>query len=217
MKRISQQIASRLPTYEGDSMNRKNITWLLLLLSFATFSAHAVQLNEIRIDQGGSDLDEYFELTGNPGESMAGLTYLVIGDGSTGSGTIEAVIDLNAEQITASGFFTAAEASFTLGTADLTTSLNFENSDNVTHMLVSGFTGASGDDIDADDDGVIDNMPFASIVDSVALKENDFGEQLYSTTIVGPDGNFVPAHVFLCGDGWEIFDFCLVTNDNPGA
>lgn len=198
-------------------MNRKNTTWLLLLLSFATFSAHAVQLNEIRIDQGGSDLDEYFELTGNPGESMAGLTYLVIGDGSTGSGTIEAVIDLNAEQITASGFFTAAEASFTLATADLTTTLNFENSDNVTHMLVSGFTGSQGDDIDADDDGVIDNMPYGSIVDSVALKENDFGEHLYSSTIVGPDGNFVPAHVFLCDDGWEIGDFGLGTNDTPGA
>ncbi len=49
---------------------------------------------------------------------------------------IEAVVDLASQSIPAGGYFVAAESTFTLGTADLTTNLNFENSDNVTHLLV---------------------------------------------------------------------------------
>ena len=53
-----------------------------------------VSINEIRIDQPSTDIDEYFELAGSAGTSLTGMTYLVIGDGSGGSGTIEAVVDL---------------------------------------------------------------------------------------------------------------------------
>jgi hypothetical protein len=80
----------------------------------------------------------------------------VIGDGSGGSGTVEAIVSLDGKVIGANGFFLAAESSFSLGTANLTTSLNFENSENVTHLLVSNFTGANGDDLDTDDDGLLD-------------------------------------------------------------
>ena len=112
-------------------------TALLLLLVPVVFAGPAV-INEIRIDQPGSDVDEYFELSGPAGESLDGLTYLVIGDGTGGSGVIEAVVDLSGATIPAGGFFVAAEASFTLGTADLTTSLGFENSDNVPPGRVIG-------------------------------------------------------------------------------
>ena len=69
---------------------------------------------------------------------------------------IEAVVDLSGQAIPGSGYFVMAESTFSLGTADYVTSLNFENSDNVTHLLVSGFSGADGDDLDTDDDGVSD-------------------------------------------------------------
>ncbi len=108
----------------------------------AAQGAPDVVINEIRIDQGGSDNDEYFELKGGSGTSLDGLTYLVIGDGTVGSGVVEAVVDLTGSVISGGNFFVAAEATFSLATADLTTSLNFENSDNVTHLLVYGFTGA---------------------------------------------------------------------------
>jgi len=175
-----------------------------LLIAVSTSSAHAVQINEIRIDQPSSDNDEYFELQGSAGESLEGLTYLVIGDGTGASGTIEAVVDLSGQALDASGLFVAAESTFTLATANLTANLNFENSDNVTHLLVRGFVGANGDDLDMDDDGMLDTLPWVSIEDSVALKENDSGELLYSDNIVGPDGTSVPGHVYRCGDGFEI-------------
>ena len=176
-------------------------------------SSGGVIINEIRIDQPGTDVDEYFELAGAAGTSLDGLTYVVIGDGAGGSGVIEAVVDLTGNSIGASGFFVAAEPTFTLGVPDLVTNLNFENSDNVTHLLVTGFSGAPGDDLDDDDDCVLDSTPWTSVVDSIALieEENPPGgtECHYGPPTVGPDGPFVPGHVYRCHPAglWTIGSF----------
>jgi uncharacterized repeat protein (TIGR01451 family) len=177
-----------------------------------------VTINEIRTDQPSNDNDEYFELAGSAGTPLTGFTYLVIGDGTGGSGTIEAVVDLSGQSIPASGFFVAAENTFTLGTADLTTDLNFENDDNITHLLVFGFTGGDDQDLDTDDDGTLDIEPWLAIIDSVALIQTvGSGELVYSTTVVGPDGIYAPGHIYLCSSGWKIGDFDPVTGlDTPG-
>ncbi|MDW7693362.1 lamin tail domain-containing protein [Flammeovirgaceae bacterium SG7u.111] len=180
----------------------------------------SVKINEIRVDQPSSDDDEYFELAGAANTSLDELTYLVIGDGPGGSGTIENVTSLAGQSIDSSGYFVAAEATFgALGTADFTTDLNFENSDNVTHLLVKGFTGTNGDDLDTDDDGVLDTTPWESIIDEVALVETvGSGEMVYSSTTVGPDGTFVPSHVYLSEGVWKIGGFDLIDGtDTPGA
>ncbi|MHC5024853.1 MAG: PEP-CTERM sorting domain-containing protein [Planctomycetota bacterium] len=188
----------------------------------------AVSINEIRIDQPSTDNDEYFELFGTAGESLSGLWYIVIGDGATASGTVEAVIDLSGQSLDGSGFFFAAEDADTFGAeADLFSSglLNFENSDNVTHLLVSGFSGSNGDDLDIDDDGVLDVTPWTNVLDSVSLIETfdapGSGEWWYSPTTVGPDGTFVPAHVYRETDGtgdWLIGQFDPIGGlDTPGG
>lgn len=198
----------------------------VLLIALATIAAlipattaiaagEGLTINEIRIDQPSTDTDEFFELSGEADASLDGLTYLVIGDGTGGSGVIEAVVDLDGIAIDADGLFLAAESSFTLGTPDLETSLDFENSDNVTHLLVTDFAGSNGDDLDTDDDGTLDTTPWATIVDSVALYVSDDSELYYSSTVVGPDGDFVPGHVFDCDDGWRIGDFGGADN-TPG-
>lgn len=189
------------------------------LLAFAS-QANAALINEIRIDQPSADDDEYFELFGTPGESLDSLTYIVLGDGAGGSGVIESVTSLAGLSLNSSGYFLAAEGTFTLAVADLTTSLNFENSDNVTHMLVADFTGADGDDLDTDDDGVFDVTPWSSIADSVSLVEADPGELPYSSTVVGPDGTFVPGHVYRSPDGgdWVIGSFSTgEVTETPGT
>ncbi|MBN1976442.1 MAG: DUF11 domain-containing protein, partial [Anaerolineae bacterium] len=111
------------------------------------------------------------------------------------------------------------ESTFSLGgTADLTTSLNFENSDNVTHLLVRGFAGASGDDLDTNDDGTLDNTPWSSVEDCVALLETvGSGDLTYCATTVGPDGSFVPGHAYRCSPGWFIGQFDPAGGaDTPG-
>ena len=58
--------------------------------------------------------------------------------------------------------------------------------------------------------------------DSVALVETvGSGDQVYSSTTVGPDGSYVPGHVYRCPNGtgsWTIGAFDPVGgNDTPGA
>ena len=200
------------------------LAFLVTFVASGTTSAQTtdISINEIRIDQPSTDNDEYFELAGNAGASLDGLTYLVIGDGASadGSGVIENVTDLSGQTIGSTGFFVAAESSFTLGSADLVTGLNFENSDNVTHLLVAGFSGASGDDLDVDDDGTLDVTPWTEMLDLIALVEEEnppsSTEYHYGPPSVGPDGFFVPGHAYLCEDGWRIGEFGG-GDDTPGA
>jgi len=206
------KVASVDPTVGDDSVGAANPT--------CSTSTQPIQINEIRIDQGGIDNDEYFEIAGAAGASLAGYTYVVIGDGTGGSGVIEAVVDLSALSIPADGYLLVTEPTFTLagGPGDFVTAasgLNFENSDNVTHMLVTGFTGANGQDLDTNNDGVLDLTPWTEITDSVAVIIGTPGsgsnEFIYSTTVVGPNGGFSPSQVYRCfpnGD-WKIGTFLV--------
>lgn len=167
-----------------------------------------IAINEIRIDQGGGDSDEYVEISGPAGASLDGLSYVVIGDGTGGSGVVEEVVDLSGATIGPDGNFLVASGDFRIGVGevDLVADLNFENSDNVTHLLVADFTGAPGDDLDTDDDGTFDTVPWSEVVDGVALVESfGSGDAIYSETTVGPDGSFVPGHVYRSPDGGGAF------------
>lgn len=225
------------------------IAWSVLVAIVFSHVAVAVQINEIRIDQPGQDNDEYFELVGSPGESLDGLTYLVIGDntelrGNSSDGIIEMALDLSGLEIPNSGFFLAARGSFSIGliAPDWITSLNFENPDNVTHLLVEGFTGADGMDLDTDnpvgnanapgiDDGVLDVLPWTNVVDAVGIVGNRNPEPgaadwFYGDALgfvdVGPAGSFAPAHVYRetnANSPWVIGTFSptdMAAHDTPG-
>lgn len=127
-----------------------------MTLAMTMVSSHAVQINEIRIDQPSSDVDEYFELKGSPNESLDGLSYIVIGDGSTGDGTLDTAVSLDGLRLNSEGLLLIAKSTLTLATPELVRSFSFENSDNVTHALINNLTVSSGDDLDTDDDGVLD-------------------------------------------------------------
>jgi hypothetical protein len=202
-----------------------------------------ITINEVRIDQGGSDADEYFELNGAPGASLDGLWYIVIGDhGSTQgaggngsrSGAVEYALNLTGSTIPADGFFLAASNTFGAGAISGSVDLNvgtfaFENSDNVTHMLVRDFTGAQGDALDSGTpDGVIDVTPWSAVLDSISLVENagppgtNADEFDYTGQFgpgIGPDGNFVPGHIYRSNDGnsaWAIGLFSIDGGNGAG-
>ena len=215
-----------------DRLVRKPSGWILgvgslvllqlLVVSPIVFAGETsvVDISEIRIDQVSTDNDEYVELKGTPAASLAGLTYLVLGDGaSDNGGTIEEVTSLSGT-IPGSGFFVVAEATFTVGLANQTTDLNFENDDTVTHMVVTGFTGSDGQDLDTNDDGTFDVVPWTSIVDVVAVIK-DATDPSYGPPNVGPIAAAVPpAHVFLCNAGWLMGGTSSQapdTEDTPGA
>ena len=160
-----------------------------------------VQLQEIRIDQPGADDDEYAEIRGDGNLILNGLWYIVIGDGNstTGSGVVENATDLTGLSLD-NGTLLLAEDADTLGVlTGAIVNLSFENSDNVTHVLVMNFYGALGDDLDTDDDGYLDTEPWTSVVDGVRIIEDPAGGDLTYLVDeeVGPtlDG-YVPAHVY---------------------
>lgn len=171
-------------------------------------------ISEWLADHSGSDLDEFFELRGDPNASLDGITYIVIGDDGSGtSGHIESATDLTGHFLSSTGYFVAAEATFTLGIADLITSLNFENSDTVTHAIVLGYDD-SITDIDIDDDGVIDTPAWTEIIDSVTALETceeppTGTEWGYSDEIIPPNGTYVAGGAYRCEpDGtWVIGDY----------
>ena len=193
-----------------------------------------VSFSEIRIDQPGTDTDEWFELIGAPGTSLADLTVIVIGDGTstTLSGVIEAVVSLAGQVIPADGHFAVSETTFTQGVANIdlvlagANPLNFENSDNVTFMIVRGFTGTDGQDLDADNNGTLDLTPWTEVVDTIALINTTTipptgTEWFYGPNTIGPDGTYVPGHIWRCENTgcWNIgpFDIVAAHDDTPGV
>ncbi len=166
-------------------------------------------INEIIVNTAATD-QEFLELAGTPGSSLDGFTILEVESG----GVIDTVIDLSGS-FGGTGFFLLAspEAESDLGvTADLPILNNTFTNASQTYLLVQGFVGSSSDDIDANNDGVIDNEPWSSIVDSVAIIEND-GPTIYSTNVLGPDGNFLAAGGFR--DPAITGDFLLHSFDDP--
>lgn len=180
-----------------------------------------IHISEIRVHEPGPDDDEYFELAGPPGASIDGLTYIVIGNGPGGSGCIEGVVDMTGCAIPDSGRFVVAQTGFTLGAADQTANLNFENDDNVTHLLVSGFTAHHDVDLDSNDDGILDSRPWDALLDLIALIEEENPPTStvyhYGPPTVGPDGTTIPGHVYRCVDGWHMGNVDVAAGmDTPG-
>lgn len=195
-----------------------------------TAPALAATLNEIRIDMPSTDTNEYVELAGSSGESLTGLTLVIVGDGTGGSGVVERVLNF-AGSVPADGYFLAAGDNDTFGAAAdqlFSPAQDYiENSDNLTFYLVTGNTAAVGADLDTNDDGVLDSTPWTSVVDELSAVETPNpptvagNEWYYSLITVGPDGTFAPGHVYRFPNGsgaWNIGQFDPVGGaDTPGT
>lgn len=195
-------------------------------------------ISELRVDQQGADTDEYVEIAGTPGASLAGTWILAIGDGGSDvGGVVEMAINLSAWSLGANGFLVARESSFgttafggrTLSVASGATdavigsgdSMNLENADNVTYLLVQGFTGAVGTDLDADNDGTLDATPWTTLLDSVAFMRSGSKEPVYSDVRVGPidlsGTSGMPPHAWRAESGWQVGGYGSWDLDTPGA
>lgn len=128
-------------------------------------------INEFVFNHTGSDTNEYVEVFGTPGTDYSAFTVLEI-EGDSGRGTID--------------------GAFPVGTTDgsglwWSGYLNNEiENGTVTLLLVEGFTGAPGDDVDADDDGVIDFAPWTRIADAVAVTDGGSGDLAYGAPVLAP-------------------------------
>ena len=131
-------------------------------------------INEFVVDHVGTDSSEFVEVFGDPNTDYSAYTIIEIEGDSGGTGLIDDVIlpvgTTNADGIWVSSF------------------LNNTENGTITLLLVEGFTGAVGDDLDTNDDGTFETMPWTRIVDGVATTEGDAGDQTYALPVLA--GNF---------------------------
>ncbi|MDH7911663.1 T9SS type A sorting domain-containing protein [Winogradskyella sp. SYSU M77433] len=128
-------------------------------------------INEFVADHTGTDTDTFIEILGDANTDYSNFTLLEIeGDSGSTTGFIDAAINLGTTD--SNGYW-----------------LDYEDMENgtITLLLVEGFTGAVGDDIDTNDDGIIDNAPWTRIVDDVATSDGGASDFVYSLVDLAPN------------------------------
>ncbi len=177
-------------------------------------------INEVRVNQSGANDDEFFEIAGAPNASLAGLSFIILSN-EFNPGQVDFALDLSAFTIQADGLFAFGDATLDTGTLDATATFDWFNSP-TTYLIVESFTGAAGDDLDLNDDGVLDVVPFGVVYDSVSIVDGDANpDRVYgASALVGPDGSFIPAHFFRSPSrtgGFQLGSFGSLASDTPGA
>lgn len=163
-------------------------------------AANAVTINEVVMNDISTDDYEFVELCGH-GETLNGLTLVVIeGEGTTAKGTIDVAIPLSGS---ISGYYVIGDAAVS---PNVLQAANWIENGGETVLLVSGFTGSVGQDIDANDDGLADAV-IGTIVDGIGVGMPSSSDVVYyGVPFLGPDtgdaggSNFDVAGVVRCID-----------------
>ncbi len=172
-------------------------TALILAIVCSTSVASAdIRINEYLFDAPGTDQgQEFFEIrSSNPSAPLGGLWLLAIeGDGAA-AGTVDQAFDMSAFSTGANGLFLwrdaatvltpAPEAATVVNVADFNPDV--ENGTN-SYVLVSAFSGLVGQDLDTNNDGVLDLLPWGSVLDAVAVTDLGAGDWMYAGSLGGVD------------------------------
>ena len=148
-------------------------------------------INEFVFNHTGTDNNEYIEVYGDAETDYSAYTLLEIeGDSGASLGVVDDVIPLGVTD--AYGFWWTGFV------------LNQIENGTVTVLLVEGFTGEAGDDLDSDDDGVFNATPWLRIVDEVAVNDGGEGDLAYTSMVLagGYDGvSYTPGGASRIPDG----------------
>jgi hypothetical protein len=185
-------------------------------------AANAVVINEWVSNDISTDDHEFIELCGTPGESLDGLTIVLVEGEGASAGTIDNIISLNGYAVGATGYFVVGDAAVN---PDLELGAGFIENGGNNILLLADFDAVlnpTGTDIDADDDCVAD-FSIGTVVDGVGYGNPDSGDCIayYGITPVGPDGSYDPAGGARCDDcdavGGEWYITCLNGTEPTGS
>jgi predicted extracellular nuclease len=135
-------------------------------------------INEFSASTTGADV-EYIEVFGDPSTDYSAFTVIEI-EGDSTKGVIDHTFSVGTTD--GGGFWTTSVGN-----------LGIENG-TITLLLVEGFTGSVGDDIDGDDNGVIDFTPWTRVVDAVAVNDGGSGDLTYGVPVLGPNYDGVSSY-----------------------
>jgi predicted extracellular nuclease len=166
-------------------------TSLVAAAAPAVAADHPV-INEFSASTAGTDV-EYVELLAAPGADLSGLRVLEIEGDAPVFGVVDEVISFGAPDADGRALATLPANALENGTVSL--------------LLVEGATfPALGTDLDADDDGVIDDTAGLTVVDSVAVNDGGTGDRTYGPVTLGVayDGqSFAPGGASRIADGTD--------------
>ncbi len=172
-------------------------------------------INEVLGSTTGAD-SEYIELVGEPGQSLAGLSIVVVeGDSGSPQGTIDSRFDFADDAVIGdNGFYLIAntQAGAVYGvTPNAALPDNFIENSSYTIALVETAT-ITGSEVAGSE----------TVIDAVGVTDGGAGDSFYfDAPVVGPDGSFLPAGVGRVADGvdtdaaadWSILNF----NNDPSV
>ncbi|MEW7289593.1 T9SS type A sorting domain-containing protein [Aquimarina sp. 2304DJ70-9] len=124
-------------------------------------------INEFVFNHTGSDTDEFVEIKAGIEADLSEYWIIEIDGDSNSAGTIDEVIQLGTTDV--NGYFTTPFGS------------NVYENGTVTLLLVKNFTGALGQDLDADDNGTFDTTPWEAITDDIGVNDGGATDQNYAT------------------------------------
>ena len=192
-------------------------------------NAQQINFNEIYASHTGIDDQEYIELIGTPGMSLAGYMVLIIEGDSALAGTLDRAWDLTGYSVPSDGYFLMADPIVPGLDYDLSfvgPDNNIENGTQTYYLLWTDDTALIqsllGVDLDVDGDLITDltSLPATVIfTELVAVYDPDFtADEIFDGALgLGPDltGPYLPAGIFKpddnpngwCTDDW--LDFFL--------
>ena len=165
-------------------------------------------INEVVADHTGDDTHEYVEIFGSPSSSYAHLWIVQLeGDSETGAGVIDTQYQVGETDV--DGYWYTQFLLNELGNGSKTL------------LLVDGYSGTPGSDLDTNDDGTLDITPWTNILDSVAISDGGLTDRAYSETVMLPNFDgiiFTPGGVSRIPNGTDTDTPAdWVRNDFSGA
>lgn len=158
----------------------------------------AVLLNELYVNPPGiDDSREFVEIINTTGGALPldGMAIVEIDGNGLTAGTIKQDKHLGGQSTGDNGLLMLGQNYWTLGVTpwgalvdgdtELADMPNFIGNDNVTVLLVEGYTGISGQDLDKNNDGVLEIVPWTKVLDSVGwLDPTVPGGRVYSSAVL---------------------------------
>jgi predicted extracellular nuclease len=172
-------------------MKRKLMAALLMIalvvpgfvsISVSRAAAADPLINEFVFNHSGTDTHEFVEVFGDPDTDYSTFTIVEIEGDGDGAGLIDDGT-LSIGTTDSAGFWTTGFHN------------NLWENGTVTLLLVEGYSGSVGQDLDTNNDGTLEGEPWTRVVDSVAVSDGDSSDQTYSSTVLGPSfsgGSFSP-------------------------
>ncbi|MBN2549281.1 MAG: ExeM/NucH family extracellular endonuclease [Anaerolineales bacterium] len=126
-------------------------------------------INEFVFNHAGDDDHEYVEITGDASADYSGFSLLQVeGDSANNPGAVLSTATLGSTD--SNGYWTTGFLS------------NIYQNGTTSLLLVEGFSGSVGSDLDTNNDGSLDVNPWTRLIDDVAVSDGDTGDRVYATT-----------------------------------